>query len=272
MIRGGGLTLLVALALSACTSREPRPWEESPASATGRPPPAPIQRLPDIPDAFRAELRGGRSPDCPLRGHAVHLGEGRFLTAAHLVDGIVPRLRHCAGNPIPTTIRYAGRTLPVRLLRVGEGYVEPGVGPIYRRGEDLALLQAPVVLPGPAARPCRDGPARGQVIRVSSARWHAPAPAGALIPESRPDDGAYSDIPVALTEGESGAGVFDAETHCLLGIVSHRPDATPERSRIVPASTIQAFLEAEGRSSGGEKFVTLGHLPPPGRADRLRRP
>ncbi|MCR0983434.1 serine protease [Roseomonas populi] len=237
-----GAASLVALLLSACAERAPRPWTESTPTRT----PEPGERLPDLPDAFRAELRGGHAPGCPLRGNAVYLGDGRFLTAAHLVDGIVPRLRHCGGTPIPTTVRYAGRTLAVRPLRVGEGYLEPGVGPLYKGGEDLALLQASASPPGPAARPCGAGPAPGQAVRISSSSQQGLAKAGAMVPETRKADGAYADIALPMAEGESGAGVFDPDTNCLLGIVSHRPDSTPDHSRIVPASTIRTFLGAEG--------------------------
>ena len=235
--------LAALLALSACASPEPRPWVEDPPAApdaAGRP--GDIQRLPDAPDAFRAELRSGKAPGCPLRGQAVYVGQGRFLTAAHLVDGIVPGMRHCMGVPIPTTIRYAGRVLHVRPLRMGEGHVEPGVGPLYRGGQDLALLQAGVVPPGPGARPCPGGPRPGQPVLVLAAGRRVEVAAGQMVPETRPVDGAYADLPLPMVEGESGAGVFDAGTNCLLGIVSHRPDATPGHVRIVPAAAIRAFL------------------------------
>jgi hypothetical protein len=234
--------LLAALALSACAAPPPRPWDASGEADRPARAPAPFEKLPDIPDAFRAELRAGRAPDCPVRGDAVYLGEGRFLTAAHLVDGIVPLLRRCTGTPIQPTIRYAGRVLPVKLLRVGQGYIEPGIGPMYQHGEDLALLQAPIPLPGPAARPCKDGPRRGQAVLVFSAWRKESAQAGVLVPEARAEDGAYADIRMAMKEGESGAGVYDAASFCLLGVVSHRPDATPDRVRIVPAGTIRTFL------------------------------
>ncbi|HEY8610803.1 MAG TPA: serine protease [Roseomonas sp.] len=231
--------LLAVLGLAACAAPAPRPWMER---DTARSAPESPARLPDVPDAFRAELSGHSAFGCSLRGNAVYLGEGRFLTAAHLVDGIMSRLRNCAGAPMQTTIHYAGRDLPVRLLRMGEGYVEPGVGPLYRRGEDLALLQAPVTFSGPAALPCGDGPAPGQPVLVLSTERRQAVRAGAMMPESRAADGTYADIPMSLAQGESGSGVFDAESHCLLGIVSHRPNATPTHSRIVPAAAIRAFL------------------------------
>ncbi len=244
MIHGpGGASLAALVLLSACASSSPssRPWvEDEPArSAPGEP-----RREPDLPDAFRAELRGGRAPGCPLRGQAVYLGEGRFLTAAHLVDDIVPGMRHCSGAPIPTTIRYAGRVLHVRPVRLGQGYVEPGVGPLYRQGQDLALLQASTAPPGPAARPCGGGPKQGQPVLVLATGRREAVRAGPIVPESRPADGAYADLPLPMAEGESGAGVFDSETHCLLGIVSHRPDSMPGHVRIVPADAIRAFLGA----------------------------
>jgi hypothetical protein len=231
----GGAAALLALALSACATPGAPPSQTYPQAAA---PPGIL----DSAAGFRAELRAGRSPDCPLAGTAIHLGNGRFLTAAHLVDGLVTRMRHCAGTPIQPSIRYAGRNLPVRLLRLGDGYLEPGVGPLYRGGRDLALLQAATALPGPAAQPCAGGPARGQAVIVSSPRRAQETRAGALVRESRAADGAYADLPVSLVEGESGSGVFDAGSLCLLGVVSHRPDETPDRTRIVPAATIRAFL------------------------------
>ncbi|TPG58110.1 hypothetical protein EAH89_09105 [Roseomonas nepalensis] len=240
------LALLAALLLSACAAAPP-PLRQPEATP----------RLPDVPDAFRAELLGGRSPDCRLRGQAVYLGGGRFLTAAHLVDDMVPRLRHCAGIPLEPLIVFRGYTMPVRLLRLGEGTLEPDVGPVYRRGEDLALLQAGSAPAGPFARPCPDGPSPGQRVLVLSGQRHE-ARAGGLVPETRAADGAYADLPIHLAQGESGAGVFDAGSFCLLGVVSHRPDDTPNHSRIVPAATIRTFLgevvglgEGEAPSGGG---------------------
>ena len=223
------LVLLAAILLSACAAEPPQV--------------DPRPRLPDIPNAFRAELLGGRSPDCRLRGQAVYLGMGRFLTAAHLVDDMVPRLRHCAGIPLEPLVVFHGYTMPVRLLRLGEGKLEPDIGPIYRRGEDLALLQATGTPSGPGAKPCPDGPSPGQAVIVLSGQRHE-ARAGGLVPERRAADGAYADLPLHLAQGESGAGVFDARSFCLLGVVSHRPDDAPDHSRIVPASTIRTFLGA----------------------------
>lgn len=229
---GRGAALVLVLALAACASADhapPRPVAE------------PGDRGSGPPDALRAELEGGRAPGCGLRGVAVSLGDGLFLTAAHLVDDLVPRLRQCAGAPVDPVIRYAGRRLTARLLRAGEGHVEPGIGPLYRRGEDLALLRTAAV-PGPAARPCEDGPAPGQAVLVLTAGQRRAGLAGGLVPEHLDRDGAYADLAIPLLEGDSGAGVFDPERGCLLGVVSHRPDAEPDRTRIVPAGTIRAFL------------------------------
>jgi hypothetical protein len=242
------LPLLAVLLLSACAEPEARRLE-------------PLPRLPDVPDAFRAELLGGRSPDCRLRGQAVYLGGGRFLTAAHLVDDMVPRLRNCAGIPLEPLVVFHGYTMPVRLLRLGAGELEPQIGPIYRGGEDLALLEASRVPPGPGARPCPGGPVPGQAVIVLSGNRHETR-AGPMVPEVRDSDGAYADLPIHLAQGESGAGVFDARSFCLLGVVSHRPDATPDHSRIVPAATIRTFLgavEGAGPAAGeGSRPVGQG--------------
>ena len=254
--------LVLLLAVTACAAPAPEP-----------PRLEPVPRLPDVPDAFRAELLGGRAPDCRLRGQAVYLGGGRFLTAAHLVDDIVPRLRGCTGIPLEPLVVFRGHTLPVRLVRLGDGKLEPDIGPVYRKGEDLALLQATGALPdlgggvargvgadagsglgpgfGAGARPCPEGPARGQAVIVLSGQRHE-AEAGGMVPERRAADGGYADLPLHLAQGESGAGVFDARSFCLLGVVSHRPDDSPSHSRIVPAATILSFLGGVQAAPVGE--------------------
>ncbi|WP_426959638.1 trypsin-like peptidase domain-containing protein [Muricoccus radiodurans] len=232
---------LVALGLSGCAATAPSPIVRPVALPV--PPAAPGAA------GFRVEVRAGRAADCPLVGTAVRIGEGRFLTAAHIVDGTAMRMRNCGGPAMAPVIVADGRPAPARLVRQGEGELVPRVGPLYRRGEDLAVLEAPGAPPGPVARPCGLGPDRGQSVVVASRLRVLEARAGGMVPESSPAYGAYAEIPMRMEPGESGAGVFDAASLCLLGVVSHRPDETPGVTRIVPAAAIRRFLGTSGAGS-----------------------
>jgi hypothetical protein len=64
--------------------------------------------------------------------------------------------------------------------------------------------------------------------------------------ERDPANGSYAVLPDRLEEGESGGGVFDAASGCLLGIVSQRDPDRPDRTWIVRAAVIRAFLAESG--------------------------
>ncbi|WP_376099731.1 trypsin-like peptidase domain-containing protein [Roseomonas sp. CCTCC AB2023176] len=193
-------------------------------------------------DSVRAEVRAGRAPACPLLGTAVHLGGGLFLTAAHIVDGTAARLRHCDGPETVPLVRYGGRDLPATVRRVGRGEIAAGVGLRYEGGADLALLDTRVASAGPSARPCRGGPDAGQPVIIESRLRTVVATAGGMMREVEPAYGTYAEVPLHMVPGESGAGVFDARSNCLLGIVSHREDTAPDTVRIVPSAAIRTFL------------------------------
>jgi hypothetical protein len=58
-------------------------------------------------------------------------------------------------------------------------------------------------------------------------------------------NGRYAVLALRLEAGDSGGGVFDGASGCLLGIVSMRDPAEPGRSWLVRAATIRAFLADE---------------------------
>ncbi len=171
----------------------------------------------------------------------MHLGQGRFVTAAHVVDGVPARLRGCAPGVATPRVAFAGSTGPARLLRAGRGDVAPVVGLRYLGGRDLALLQG-----GPRADPgatvCDAEAIAGQAVVVATPWRSLRARVLGGIQETPPAYGGYAEIGIRLEPGESGAGVFDAVRGCLVGVVSHREDATPERTRVVLAGALRAFL------------------------------
>jgi hypothetical protein len=138
---------------------------------------------------------------------------------------------------------FAGQARPALLLRAGRGDVLPEVGPRYLGARDIALLQIAPDLTGPAATLCD---------------FHAGRVLGAV----REDPAAYAgyaEIAVRLEPCESGAGVFDAAQGCLIGLVSHRDELRPERTRIVLATTLRGFLDEQSAPAGAGVAV------PPGR-------
>lgn len=195
-----------------------------------------------------AEVRSGEAPRCNASGAAIHLGGGRFVTAAHVVDGSVQRLRGfcpeapAAGRP-PILLGVRGTEQPARLVRAGRDRVDQGIGQRYFAGEDLALLAPLRPLPSlGTATLCAAQPAPGTpallATPVRSLRtriigpWRDPDPAF----------GAYLEIPETLSPGESGGAVFDSASGCLIGLVSHRDsDGGPPSTRLVPAATIARF-------------------------------
>jgi hypothetical protein len=229
---GAGLSrtaIALAALLSACAAR-PAPRTPDPALAAA---------------ASVAEVASVLGPGCRGSGAAVHLGGGRFLTAAHVVDGIMAEARGCRrGAPPAFSLAVAGTLVPAGLLRTGRGEVERPVGLRYQGAEDLALL-APLrpLPPLGAASPCAADPRPGQELLVVTRRRSERLRVVALAPEPDPRFGTYAEIPLAMAEGESGGGAFDAATGCLAGIVSHREDeGAAARTRLVPAGAIRRFL------------------------------
>jgi len=178
-------------------------------------------------------------------GYGVYLGSGKVLTAAHVV-GNWPTLTH-------PHVRIAGLDLPVEIVKQGS------LGEI-----DLALLsideaQLPVSLKLRRNPLCKIiPPPRAGVITVypeRTARSRVLSPF-AIAPQYRVRFGSL------MEEAQgSGAGVFDAERRCLLGIVSRKIQKYTYRRQngrllalsagyagyYVPASTIAAFISPESR-------------------------
>ena len=188
-------------------------------------------------------VRSGRPPLCDASGAATHLGAGLFVTAAHVVDGSVQRLRGDCPPATSVTVALRGVTTTATLLRAGQDRIQPVVGQRYLRGEDLALLRAatpPRDIPG--AIPCAADPPPGTPALLVTPRRSLRTRIASLFRETDPAFGTYLEIPVTLEPGESGGAVLDATTGCLAGIISHRDeDGGPPRTRLVPASVIHRF-------------------------------
>ncbi|PZW42301.1 trypsin-like peptidase [Humitalea rosea] len=174
----------------------------------------------------------------------MHLGNGLFVTAAHVVDGAPALLRGCPPSLPRSTVTFQGSTRLAELVGSGTAEVEPVIGLRYLGGRDLGLLRLPGGS-GPAAHPCAFNAAAGETVIVASPWRVFRARVLGTMREDRQAFGGYAEIAARLEPGESGAGVFDAAEGCLLGVVSHRDDPTPDRTRVVLASALRAFLEEE---------------------------
>ncbi len=175
----------------------------------------------------------------------MHLGAGRFLTASHVVDGLVAQMRGCRRSPTPAfAVSVAGTPAPALVVRTGQGRLEAPVGLRYAGGQDLALLAPSRPLPGlGTATPCPADPRPGQELLLVTPRRAERLRVVALAPESDPRFGSYAELPLAMAPGESGGAAFDGATGCLAGLVSHREEeAGGTRTRLVTAGAIRRFL------------------------------
>ena len=187
-----------------------------------------------------------RTPVQTWRGYGIYLGQGLFITAAHVVG------RAWLNRP---KVVIAGQEYPTRVVK--EGSFE---------ATDLTLLSIeesllPMRLRLRKISLCKEPPWPGQqvvtVVPESVVRSHIIAPARLPV-DVRKFSTVIADV---ARTGNSGSGVFDAQKRCLLGIMSrkislsrNRPETgKPETHDIakyfVPASEIAAFLPADSLSS-----------------------
>jgi hypothetical protein len=187
-----------------------------------------------------------RTPVQSWPGYGIYLGNGLFITAAHVVG------RAWMTRP---KIVIAGREYPTRVVKEGtfEGTdltlmsIEEGLLPLRLRLRRNVLCKEP---PWPGEQVVT-------VVPEGVVRSHI------LAPERLPSDVRKFSTVIAdvARTGNSGSGVFDAQKRCLLGIMSRkisqsrtRPDTGKTETRdiakyFVPASEITAFLPADLRSS-----------------------
>jgi Trypsin-like peptidase domain len=175
-------------------------------------------------------------------GYGIYLGHGLVITAAHVVGS--------AARTKPS-VRIAGLVLPATALKEGA----------YER-VDLTLLSVdeqklPVSLRMRRMPMCQKSPWAGEPVIVAvpegTARSHIMSPQ--LLPFAYRTRFSTVISDVAST-GNSGSGVFDAESKCLLGIMSRKIQVLPSdpggeprdlAKYFVPASTIAAFIPTEYR-------------------------
>jgi S1-C subfamily serine protease len=197
--------------------------------------PVPVQSL----KIYAVELV--HFPKGDWAGNGVYLGNGRVLTAAHVVGSFWQIER----------VQIAGQALPMSVVKRGSF-----------GGVDLALLsiddaKLPVSLRLRRLTLCQGEPRPGEPVTVAtpqsvaSSRVIAPA----LLPRNLAPK-YFTAISDVATTGNSGSGVFDSFKECLLGIISGKisgeqvshlsvslkPVKRDIAKFFVPASKISAFL------------------------------
>ena len=202
----------------------------------------------DADDALRLfAIHIDRTQGKPLNGYGVYLGNGIVITAAHVVGG---------GDATKPQVKIAGQRLPTKVVKDGN------VNDV-----DLTVLavdtrQLPESLASRHMRLCENPHGTGQPVIVATpegvARSYIMSPS--LLPSDLPAKFRTIISYVAET-GNSGAGVFDANEKCLLGIISRKisgiqikqmkgqavRESVDIAKYFVPASEIAKFMPPDVR-------------------------
>jgi len=140
--------------------------------------------------------------------HGVYLGKGVVVTAGHVVSG-------------EPHVNIAGKQIPAKIIKRGEGDVDLGVLVIDDHLPELTRLGRVSL--------CQDPPQYGDpvlVVGVAAPRLFQsyilnPSRVPGTIPSK------YEKFLIRfIPEGASGSGVFHPKTRCLLGIITHKLSVT----------------------------------------------
>ena len=184
-----------------------------------------------------------RTPQQAWPGYGVYLGNGLFITAAHVPENFAetkPRVT-VGGRDYPTSLVKEGSldTTDLTLLSV-----DPNALPVRTRMRRMPL--------------CGSAPFAGEGVVVITPEGAARS--RVLPPSAVPQDlRARFDTVIGdvATTGNSGSGVLDARNICLLGIISRKitvgqfgarvgaPTQTKDIAKyFVPVRDIRAFIPA----------------------------
>jgi S1-C subfamily serine protease len=183
-----------------------------------------------------------QDPPQPWTGYGIYLGKGLVITAAHVV-GLAAQTK--------PSVRIAGMDLPAHAIKENHGVdltllsIDEEKLPIYLQMRRMPLCEKLSRVGEPVIVAIPESTARSRIM--------SPQLLSPNIRKKFPT--VISDV---ATTGNSGSGVFDAGSKCLLGIVSAKifvqpkdPDAGGEQKDIakyfVPASSIRAFIPTEYR-------------------------
>jgi hypothetical protein len=189
-----------------------------------------------------------RVPKQSWTGYGIYLGNGLVITAAHVVGRaalfINPRVE-IAGKELPATVIKQGSFEGVDLALLG---IEQSQLPVSLRLRRMTVCKHPSVPGEEVIVAIPEGISRSRVIAPNRIPRNIAAKYRTAIGD-------------VATTGNSGSGVFDANTQCLLGIVSAKITQTLKRDEnghavektrdvakyFVPAPVIAEFIPPEYR-------------------------
>jgi S1-C subfamily serine protease len=184
------------------------------------------------------------NPPQPWTGYGIYLGRGLVITAAHVVGSASQT------NPV---VRIASIELPAKAIKEGSTErvdltllsIDEKKLPIYLQMRRMPLCEKPPWPGEPVIVAIPESTARSRVVSAQLLPLDVRTKFPTLIRD-------------VATTGNSGSGVFDAGSKCLLGIMSRKLFVRPSTSDtegeekdiakyFVPASTIRAFIPTEYR-------------------------
>lgn len=186
---------------------------------------------------------------CRSQGSGFYIGDGLFLTAAHVLLDRADLMRDCR---FTATARAAldrraetfavlvapahGAFGKAAVVAAGHRVLSPIHTMSFAASADYAIIRADGAkqdVLGPCAAPAMPMQPVLVVLRNEVARTRVAAAQTA----KSGDDAAYVDLDIVLEHGASGAAVLDATTFCVLGIISHRfPEPRPSVTRMTSAA------------------------------------
>ena len=195
---------------------------------------------------------------CESRGSALYLGDDLYLTAAHVLLDRADVARECRFTPAVSTDfarsaaeadpfrvsvrRAAGATADGTVAALGSRRSGPSGEMDFAGSADFAIVRAKTAGARPALRPCAGPPHPGQTVVVVLRQGLVRTRVAATQTAKSDGDARYVDLDEVLDHGTSGAGVLDAATSCVLGLISHRwPEPTPRVTRMTPTAV---FVDA----------------------------
>ena len=176
-----------------------------------------------------------RTPKQSWPGYGIYLGNGLIITASHVVDQV---------SVTKPKVIIDGEALPAHAIKEGSLdtvdltllSIEPQRLPAKLDGRRLALCEAPPAVGDDVLVVIPERTTRTKIVSPEPFPWWVRLRFGTLV----------ADVPGT---GNSGSGVFDARSGCLLGIISRRislrvQGALGETSDkyFVPAAAIREFI------------------------------
>ena len=168
-------------------------------------------------------------------GYGIYLGNGLVITASHVVGeaSLTKPKVVVDGQALPTRAVKEGSLATVDLTLLA---VDTDNLPASLKGLRLALCEAPPKVGDEAFVAVPEGTTRTKIVSAEPLPWWLRLRFGTLI----------DDVPGT---GNSGSGVFDARSGCLLGIISRRiafraagqPGESSDKY-FVPAAAIREFI------------------------------